>query len=98
MKFKGIVGWCGDRRVFMGFAHAQQLYRASFADVLDEVTGTGYQRRFTSSHSLEFRKYIQSPRATTIPLTFNLRPGEPQRWTLSTFSSGTATLALDLTQ
>ena len=80
----------------LGLAPASQLHRASFADVLDEDTGTGYQRRFNASHSLEFRKYIQAPRSTTIPLTFNVRPSVRQPWILRELAAGTATLRLDL--
>ena len=42
--------------------------------MLDEEKKTGYQRRFSPAHSLDFRRYIQRPGSTTIPLTFNLRP------------------------
>jgi DGQHR domain-containing protein len=93
---QGQIGLCGARRVFLGFAPAGLLHRSSFADVLDETTGTGYQRRFAASHSLEFRKYIQSARATTIPLTFNLRPNDPAPWALHESPTGSATLQLDL--
>jgi DNA sulfur modification protein DndB len=48
--------------------------------VLDEETGRGYQRRFNPKHSLDFRKYIQSEAASTIPLTFNVRPGGENSW------------------
>src|SRR5271155_5640979 len=76
----GVLGLCGSQRVFLGFAVASDLQRHSFADVLDEDTGRGYQRRFSETHSLEFRKYIQRDGATTIPLTFNLRPSRLRRW------------------
>ncbi len=75
LSFEGQVGRCGDREVFVGFATAAELSRVSFPDILDEVTGKGYQRRFHREHSLEFKRYIQQPGASTIPLTFNLRPG-----------------------
>src|SRR5438477_466418 len=61
------------REVFLGFAPANLLYSLSFADVLDEDTGRGYQRRFNPAHSLDFRKYIQQDKSSTIPLTFNAR-------------------------
>ncbi len=64
----------------MGFAPASLLHRYSFADVLDEETGRGYQRRFNRQHSLDFRRYIQRERSTTIPLTFNLRPCTDDGW------------------
>ena len=64
----------------MGFAPANLLYRHSFADVLDEESGQGYQRRFNDKHSLDFRNYIQYTASTTIPLTFNLRPQQSRFW------------------
>lgn len=73
-------GFAANRRVLMGFAPAALLHRLSYADVLDEETGRGYQRRFNAQHSLDFRRYIQGPNATTIPLTFNLRPDAAQSW------------------
>lgn len=66
--------------MFLGFAPGSLLKRVSFADVLDEQTGLGYQRRFCREHSLEFKRYIVSEGATTIPLTFNLRPDESPHW------------------
>jgi len=68
--------------VFLGFASASLLAKVSFADVLDEATNTGYQRRFCREHSLAFKRYIQQLDATTIPLTFNLRAYDTPRWTL----------------
>ena len=62
--------------MLLGFAPAKLLAALSFADVLNEATGTGYQRRFSVAHSQDFRRYIQRPGSTTIPLTFNLRPDE----------------------
>lgn len=70
----GMLGKSANREVFMAFAPASVLYRHSFADVLDEDTGRGYQRKFNPQHSLDFRKYIQQANSSTIPLTFNLRP------------------------
>lgn len=89
LTFHGQLGRCGDREVFLGFASAADLYRMSFPDTLDEVTGKGYQRRFHRAHSLEFKRYIQKPGASTIPLTFNLRPGLPG-WKLTQNKSGAA--------
>jgi len=94
-QISGIIGVCGGREVFLGFANADVLYRNSFADVLNEDTGQGYQRRFSEAHSLEFRKYIKKPRATTIPLTFNLRPSKPAAWRLVRGTGAHATLQLN---
>src|SRR5262249_53988597 len=72
----------GHKKVLIGFAPAQLLHTLSFADILDEDTGRGYQRRFNPQHSLDFRRYIQHEDSSTIPLTFNLRPREDSAWTL----------------
>ena len=95
VKIPGVLGRCGSQQVFLGFAPASTLYLHSFADVLDEETGRGYQRRFSEAHSLEFRKYIQGTHATTIPLTFNLRPTESAAWKLHERPGGTAELVLN---
>jgi DNA sulfur modification protein DndB len=94
MDVEGLLGRCGDREVFTGFAPAAELVSLSFADVLDESTGRGYQRRFTREHSLEFKRYIQTPGATSIPLTFNLRAGSAS-WRLERGGRNTATLHVD---
>ena len=73
MFFEGILGMSAGREVFLSFAPANILYSLSFADVLDEDTGCGYQRRFNPAHSLDFRKYIQREKSSTIPLTLNAR-------------------------
>lgn len=78
----GILGSSAQRKVFLAFAPAQLLHRLSFADVLDEDTGRGYQRRFNPQHSLDFRKYIQQEFSSTIPLTFNLRPNSDAAWAI----------------
>lgn len=96
LTFKGQLGHCGDREVFIGFATAAELGQISFPDVLDEVTGNGYQRRFNREHSLEFKRYIQEPGATTIPLTFNLRP-DRKGWKVKNGPSG-ATLSVDVSK
>src|SRR3954447_11932659 len=75
-----IFGLCARRPVLLGFAPANVLHALSFADVLDEDTGRGYQRRFNSQHSLDFRRYIQKSASATIPLTFNLRPRTDEAW------------------
>jgi DGQHR domain-containing protein len=91
----GIKGTCGRREVFMGFAPANLLHSISFADVLNEDTGDGYQRKFNQKHSLDFRKYIRTPCGSTIPLTFNLRPESKKWWILHTEKSGQAVLKIE---
>ena len=78
----------------LGFAPARILYALSFADVLVEESGRGYQRRFNAKHSLDFRRYIQGEGSTTIPLTFNLRPNSSHIWSLAESVSGTSTLTI----
>ena len=80
IRIMGQIGASASRKVFLGFAPASLLYSLSFADVLDEDTGRGYQRRFNPKHSLDFRKYIQQENSSTIPLTFNLRPRSDGAW------------------
>lgn len=94
LEIVGQLGRCGHREVFVGFATAADLCRASYPDVLDEATGRGYQRRFSREHSLEFKRYIQGDGATSIPLTFNLRSSLRTRWNVSIGSQ--ITLQLDL--
>lgn len=89
------MGLCGQRRVFLGFAPARLLRAASFADVLDEESGRGYQRRLNTQHSLDFRRYIQLPGSATIPLTLNARPRNDGAWRLVESARG-AQLKLDL--
>lgn len=79
----GIIGASAQRDVVLGFAPANVLYALSFADILDEDTGRGYQRRMNPQHSLDFRKYIRQPNSSTIPLTFNLRPRADHAWRLT---------------
>lgn len=95
VELRGIVGRSGDREVFLGFASGALLSKLSFADVLDEATGVGYQRRFCKEHSLEFKRYIQAPGATTIPLTFNVRGDALARWSLAKQPDGGAVLRLE---
>lgn len=95
LEIEGQVGFCGQRKVFTGFALAGDLARASFADVLDETTGRGYQRRMSREHSLEFKRYIQQPGATSIPLTFNLRESLSEHWTLEEGPNPRLRLALE---
>lgn len=46
----------------MGFAPANLLHSLSFADVLNEDTGEGYQRKFSRKHSLDFRHLHPQPK------------------------------------
>jgi DGQHR domain-containing protein len=87
-------GMSASRSVLMGFARACDLHRLSYADVLDEETGRGYQRRFNSQHSLDFRRYIQRATGTTIPLTFNLRPDAAESWSVTRFEGGRAVVKI----
>jgi len=95
VRIAGQIGSCGAREVFIGFAPAALLYRISVADVLNEATGQGYQRRFNRQHSLDFRRYIREPGATSIPLTFNLRPRNDQAWAVTRQKGTRGTLALN---
>jgi DGQHR domain-containing protein len=92
----GVVGKCGGLEVFLGFASARLLYSASFADVLDEDTGRGYQRPPNKRHSLDFKKYISQPDSSTIPLTFNLRKELKKNWRLKKGKNGSAVLYIDV--
>jgi DGQHR domain-containing protein len=71
------------------------LHALSFADVLDEDTGRGYQRRFNAHHSLDFRRYIQREGSSTIPLTFNVRPRPDDGWRLEKQEEGKACLIIE---
>jgi DNA sulfur modification protein DndB len=75
-----LKGRSADRPVLIGFAPADVLHRLSFADILDEDSGRGYQRPFNERHSLDFRRYIKKPNSSTIPLTLNLRPTAKAGW------------------
>jgi DNA sulfur modification protein DndB len=90
----GTLGKSANRQVLLGFASANLLHRISFADVLDEDTSRGYQRRLNSQHSLDFRKYIQKPASSTIPLTFNLRPRSDKAWQIKELSPPFAKLII----
>lgn len=94
IQITGQIGASANRKVFLGFAPAALLYSLSFADVLDEDTGRGYQRRFNAKHSLDFRKYIQEQNSSTIPLTFNLRPRSDGAWKIQPTPGGTAILEI----
>ena len=92
LELQVLAGKCGQLPVVLGCAPARDLCEMSFADVLDETTGRGYQRPMDTRHSREFREYIESSRATTIPLTFNLRGPEGDAWTLDRAPNGAAAL------
>jgi len=89
-----LVGRSAGRQVLLGFCSAKTLHSLSFADVLDEDTGRGYQRRFSSEHSLDFRRYIQRDKSTTIPLTFNLRPRDDTGWVVTNLNHTHAELTI----
>ena len=92
LTLKCMRGVSAGRAVLLGSAPARLLHALSFADVLDEQTGRGYQRRFNAQHSLDFRRYIQRKGSATIPLTFNLRPRSDGAWNLEPLSDGLAVL------
>jgi DNA sulfur modification protein DndB len=79
---------CGQLPVVVGAAPAAELFRLSFADVLREADDQGYQRPIDVRHSREFRRYIEQPGATTIPLTFNLRGLPGEGWSLDPEGDG----------
>lgn len=89
-----LVGRSAGRAVLSGFAPAHVLHALSFADVLNEDTGRGYQRRFNSQHSLDFRRYIQREHSATIPLTFNLRPPADGVWSIANLDERRARLEI----
>ncbi len=93
-----LIGMSASREVLLGFASARILHALSFADVLDEEAGGGYQRKFSERHSLDFRRYIRRPGSTTPPLTFNLRPRDDFAWKVEKAESGIARLVLSLDQ
>lgn len=92
------TGLAANRRVLIGFASSRVLKAISWADILDEDAGRGYQRRFNSAHSLDFRRYIQLPGSTTIPLTFNLRPEHRNAWRVVHAGDRDAFLDIDETR
>jgi DGQHR domain-containing protein len=95
-EIEGIMGWAAHREVFTGFAPANVLNKLSFADVLNEDSGQGYQRRFNPQHSLDFRRYIQQETSSTIPLTFNLRPRSDNGWKIVRKNGRSARLKIDI--
>lgn len=94
IEFSGILGRCGGLEVFLAFAPAKVLHSISFADVLDESTGEGYQRPRNRRHSLDFKQYISRPNASTIPLTFNLRSELSHAWEIKKTDNGSAELVI----
>jgi DGQHR domain-containing protein len=88
------LGRSASRPVLLGFAAAKLLHSMSFADILNEDTGAGYQRRFNAQHSLDFRRYIQQEASATIPLTFNIRPRSDDAWRIVTTGNRLASLEL----
>src|SRR5262249_29492963 len=78
----GHLGQTVRQPALVGFASANALHRLSFADVLNEDAGTGYQRRLNPQHSLDFRRYVQTDSAMTIPLTFNVSAEAAKHWRL----------------
>lgn len=83
-----LEGRSAHRPVVTGFAAGRVLHAYSFADVLDEETGRGYQRPFSGQHSLDFRRYVGRAGGTTIPLTFNLRPSANPGWRIRRVQHG----------
>jgi DNA sulfur modification protein DndB len=87
-------GSSAQRPVLLGFAPADLLYRLSFADILDEASGRGYQRPFNERHSQDFRRYIKDSLSSTPPLTLNLRPCANGEWKLSEGAADTVLLEI----
>lgn len=90
----GQIGVCGHLSTFLGFAPARILHACSFADVLNEDTGHGYQRPMNAAHSRSFRQYILQDATSTIPLTFNLRADRSDYWQIERRKDGRAILHL----
>ena len=84
-----LKGMSAHRPVLLGFAPADMLFKHSFADILNEDTGAGYQRPFNARHSQDFRRYIKEIGSSTIPLTLNLRPPGDGRWSIEDVSGDT---------
>lgn len=87
-------GQSAHRPVLLGFARSDLLFQHSFADILDEDSGRGYQRPFNERHSQDFRRYIKEPNSSTIPLTLNLRQGKPGAWDLVDLPDGRVQLRI----
>jgi len=94
ISIRGQIGYCGSIEAFLGFAPAELLYRLSFADVLNEETGEGYQRPRNIAHSVSFKHYITQPKTSTITLTFNLRRELSSNWRVQRKEDGRGVLCL----
>ena len=94
LETSGVLGTCGGVEVFLGFASAKFLNRHSFADILDEETGRGYQRPHNKWHSLDFKKYICRERSSTIPLVLNLRGEFNDDWRIERGTGNSAKLGI----
>jgi DNA sulfur modification protein DndB len=94
LRFRGVLGTSGSHPVFLGFAPANILKHHSFADILKEDTGEGYQRPFNRQHSIDFKRYITANSGSTPPLTFNLRKDQKNLWSISTGNDRGAVLIL----
>jgi len=90
-----LKGRSAYRPVLLGFAPADLLSKLSFADILDEDSGRGYQRPFNERHSQDFRRYIKEPGSSTIPLTLNLRASTQGQWRLAELPDGRVRLEVD---
>jgi DGQHR domain-containing protein len=96
---KNIRSWGiqNGKRVFTcGMIKVLPTKLGSFADILNEDTGLGYQRPKSASHSHNFLLYISKPGTSTIPLTFNLRPDLSNYWKIKNEISGRAELTIKL--
>jgi len=70
------------------------LCAVSFADVLNEDVGEGYQGPRNRQHSTDSRGYISGEGTSTVPLVFNLRDATSESWDLAQGLSGMAKLCL----
>ena len=95
VKIDCLKGHSAQREVLLGFADAGLLHRWSFADVLQEDSGRGYQRPINARHSADFRHYIRKPGSSTIPLTLNLRRSRQNAWTIVEGLEGRVWLEID---
>lgn len=90
----GVLGKSSQYDVFLGFAPAYILKKHSFAEILNEDTGEGYQRPFNREHSLDFKRYISKNNSSTPPLTFNLRKDNNECWEITSNQGRSAKLVL----
>lgn len=94
IELHGVLGTSGSHSVFLGFAPANVLKLHSFADVLNEDTGEGYQRPFNQQHSRDFKRYITNTNGSTPPVTFNLRKEHKDLWSIKPGNNRNAILVL----